>query len=178
MVYNKTKRGLEMASGIVGVVVSSILSLVFLYYLIVTIIFIGYYPWIAGYLIAEIIVYTLLSAFSVLSLIFYASVIKSPVQADGTIKQRKGRRICVVVFSVLTLQWVTAGLMIAVLCLKDSQLANPAQSQSAQAQIHMQTQAPQTLDAKVAELKHLKELGVLDEESYKKAINKLIQNIL
>ena len=178
MVYNKTKRGLEKAAGIVGVVVSSIETLIFLYYAALTTSIMAYYggvPIAYAWLLSE---YLLFFAFSLISLIFYASVIKSPVQADGTIKQRKGRRICVVVFSFLSAQWVTMGLMIAVLCLKDLQTAVAEPSQSPQTHVSTPIQVPQTLDVKIAELKHLKELGVLDDETYKKAVNKILRDVL
>ena len=176
MVYNKTKRGLEMASGIVGVVISSLEVLILACYIIPSLAVLpsDYYYYIGGYIVG----YLIIAVFAVLNLVFSALVIKSPVQPDGIVKQRNGIRICMLVFSILDGQWVTAGLMIAVLCLKDLRPANPAPSQMTQTQASMQTQAPQTLDAKIVELKHLKEIGVIDEESYKKAINKLMKDVL
>ena len=179
MEYNKTKRGLEKASGIVGVVISSIVTVLWLYEVIVCISLFVTWGMYSSLLMTYLIMYFIELAFSVVTLITYASVIKSPVQEDGTIKPTKGRRICVVVFSALTAQWVTMGLMIAVLCMKDFKDGQPSYTTNVGYQGQRPVQAaPSSIDGKIAELKHLKELGVIDEEGYKKAVERLLKQII
>ncbi len=120
---------------------------------------------------------------------------------DGTLKKRDGQRIALIVFSFITGQLITFGLEIAVLCLKDfNDVAPVGQTQPSvttprqTAQVNVQVAAPvtpvvaqtqevnvkasnQSIDGKIAELKHFKELGILDEESYNKAIKKIIEDL-
>ncbi|MBQ7466964.1 MAG: hypothetical protein IJS74_02700 [Clostridia bacterium] len=148
MEYNKTKRGLEKAAGIVGVVASSILILTFIILLIYCITQSGTYeyeyydhfgdvhtyveyinPQIATFIGLYCFICIFNIALNILALIFSAKVIKTPVQADGTITQRNGSRISMLVFNILTGKLVSAGLMIAVLCLKDKVAVAPTNGQ-------------------------------------------------
>ncbi|MBQ7579168.1 MAG: hypothetical protein IJT25_01405 [Clostridia bacterium] len=184
MVYNKTKRGLEKAAGIVGTVASSLEILGLFIYEIIFIsaiinfsgpVKVGEIVVTSAEMLAPYVIAILLPlAFSICCLIFSAKVIKSPVLADGRVLNRKGTRIAMLVFSLLSGHLVSAGLMIAVLCLKD--LVNPSQTVSGNI---VGQSAPQanSLDTKVAELKHLKELGVISEEQYNTAINRVIEGL-
>ena len=177
MEYNKTKRGLEKAAGIVGVIVSSIEILTFLIIMILCLKVDSYNPYnaplpgIAGPLALILIIPI---GICVANLILGAKVIKSPVQEDGSVKPRSGIRICFIVFSFLDAQWVTFGLMIAVICLKDFPQRTFGQA------IHDVTKSTiaGTKDAfgiksemekqfeQIAELKKWKDLGLLNEEEY------------
>ncbi len=207
MVYNKTKRGLEKAAGIVGVVLSSIVLIVLLVYtgiLINAIRLISAYEYyeydyLIGYtkgqLISYLFIYIAFMIIYISNIILCANVIKSPVQSDGTIRPTKDLRICTLVFCIISGLWVPAGIMIAVLCLKDVQEVSqiipqiqptvqidPAkQMQTVQVapaqQLPTQTNEP-SIESKIAELKHLKDLGVIDEDVYKKAIEKMINDLV
>ena len=181
MVYNKTKRGLEKAAGIVGVVVSALEILVLLIAMIDLAAMSAYEAAYYGYTLygPSALVLILPIGFALASLILSALVIKTPVQPDGIVKQRNGLRICMLVFLLLDGQWVAAGLMIAVLCLKDVKPAVQNNQKVANVSVPVTgAEMPRTIDEKVAELKHLKELGVLDDDTYKKAINKILKDIL
>ena len=170
MTYNKTKRGLEKAAGIVGTIVSSISLVIFAIYLIMLVTMPSRLPIPYGVGSSYTISCLILITIDVLSLIFSAKVIKSPVQEDGSIEPRTSKRVCMLVFNILSGQIVSSGLMIAVLCLKDEASAKKSSS--------TKIQQTNSIDGKLAELKHLKELGVIDEETYKKSVQKLIKDIM
>ena len=172
MTYNKTKRGLEKAAGIVGTIVSSISLVV---YALFAFTFMMADPYNRPVPYSEpketyVILFVTLTVISILSLIFSAKVIKSPVQEDGSIEPRTSKRVCMLVFNILSGQIVSSGLMIAVLCLKDEASAKKSNP--------TKIQQTNSIDGKLAELKHLKELGVIDEETYKKSVQKLIKDIM
>ena len=213
MVYNKTKRNLEKAAGIVGVVFSSITVFVYAIAAVMAIIwawnfnsitvFVGYN---GSYPIYETIDYTamyiglffaclIMFAFSLVTLILSAKVIKTPVEEDGTIKNRKGLRICCLVFSILSGFLVSAGLMIAVLCLKDVPGQKAQNTQNNQASVKVSpvqkvaeprviqpvvnnAQKEQEFVKRLNELKDLNSLEIFDEATLKKCINKLIEDYL
>lgn len=201
MEYNKTKRGLEKAAGILTIVVSAIeivaLILYFMAILHVTVIvdynvdsWGRYTTPIYGSAInygSFMLLFPI--AFSVITLILGAKLIKSPVQADGTIKNRNGIRITALVFAILNGQWVTTGLLIAVLCLKDFKApsqqigefagnvaGSTKNTYAAKVSATQNQNSIQSIDSKISELKHLKELGVIDDEAYNKAIDKIIND--
>ena len=202
MEFNKTKRGLEKGAAIFSVVMFSIqivsylvLAIVGLYFLTNQVIigyqFDGYfsdyyYDPVYGYDYATgtlcLLLGIVLLTFSIVGLVFSAKLIKSPLQEDGSVKNRTGLRVTLLVFSILTGNWITAGLLIAVLCLKDfKQTAvqavntNPAVTTTSVNQTQPQSTS---IDAKVAKLKEFKELGIIDDETYKKAIEKIIKDLL
>ena len=213
MEYNKTKRGLEKAAAILSVVAYA-LEIIAYISLIITSIFminsyqmideIRYQRWngsyyyydyepIYGYLyrtqgITYLIMGIILLTFCIIGLIMSAKLIKTPVQADGIVKKRSGLRITLLVFSLLSGNWITAGLIIAVLCLKDFKPAtqqNYAQQLVVQPAMHAVNQpqiatatAPNSIDSKLAKLKEYKELGIIDDDTYKKAVAKLINDSL
>ena len=200
MVFNKTKRGLEKGAAILAVVTYSIQILIFLFVLIVGIKAFstqvvvdqqlvwngysyqevntyGYRPDIACVLV---IFGAIFLTYSILGLIFGAKLIKSPLQKNGTVVNTNKFRITLLVFSVLSGNLITAGLMIAVLCLKDvvAPKTKPELQQIAQPTVQQQAQPTSTIEAKIAKLKEYKELGIIDEETYKKAVAKLIKEIM
>ena len=131
MEYNKTKRGLEKAAGILTIVVSAIEILFLLIYMIVILttkevssVAYNYsthtweYVYITVFNVAGLLLIFPI-AFSIVTLIFGAKLIKSPVNPDGSVSNRTGLRITTLVFAILNGQWITTGLLIAVLCLKD-----------------------------------------------------------
>lgn len=122
MEYNKIKRGLEKSAGIVGVTVSSIeiftVFIIMLWCLSVNPNNANMAP-IPSIVGTTAFVLLIPMGIMIANLVFNAMVIKSPVRADGTVKQRIGIRICILIFSFLDGQWVTLGLIIAVICLKD-----------------------------------------------------------
>lgn len=185
MVYNRTKRALELTAGIFGVVVACG-TLITGLYLFITFIFVAIALTAAGLYASVIIaiIFTFLwFVVSICAIIFNAMIIKSPVRPEGVLRTTK-IRVMVIIFSVLSLNFVTFGLEIAVMCLKDfeepsreNKMSNiyvqmPAQTQETAAQPKRSS-----LEENVAELKHLKELGVIDEEAYNKAVTKLIEKL-
>ena len=58
-------------------------------------------------------------AFSILVIVFGSILLKSPMNADGTLKNRKKYRICMLIFTILSGNWVSSVFMIAVLCCSD-----------------------------------------------------------
>ena len=160
MVYNKTKRGLELAAGIVGIVGSAISIVCFIYY----------FGWCVYVMTTTaILLMILLFAVEVCSLIFSSLIIKSPFK-NGIVKKTTGIRVCAMVFAGLTGNLITLGLMIAVVCLKDL-VDEPAKVTTAT--VNNST----TIDSKIAELKRFKELGIIDDAQYEKAITKIIEEI-
>lgn len=192
MVFNKTKRGLEKGAAIFSVVMYSIQILIYFVLTIEGIIIFsnpyGYYYGNIYYSYGTIqtigmtyaLIGIILLAFCIVGLILSAKLIKTPLQPDGIVKKRNGLRITLLVFSILSGNFITAGLLIAVLCLKD---VKPAQ-EDAQPSVAVAgnniapAQANTSIDAKLAKLKEFKELGIIDDEAYKKAIAKIIKDAL
>lgn len=218
MVYNKTKAGLEKGATITGIVVSAIQLVGAFVMFVLGCAYIGYdtyyfdgygytyvnlYTWAVPVLVVGILLLVLCT----ITLVFNCILVKSPVNPDGTIKNRQGLRITLVVFSFLVGQWITFGLEIAVLCLKDfvdenatavAPVAQPASAQPAPvaaqpapvakktvaqpavqpvAQTTTKDVASMSVEEKIAELKHFKELGIIDETAYNKAIGKIIDDL-
>lgn len=167
MKYNKTKRGLEIAGGIVGVVGSSC-EIIYCLYMLIYINNISYIFTKESY-IALMSLGIILILFGAISIYSFTRLIKSPITESGKIIERKPDRICCIVISILTGQIVATGLIIAVLCLKDF---NEEQNSS-----KTNMNINNSIDSKIASLKNLKGSGVLDEESYKKAIEKIKKEI-
>ena len=122
---------------------------------------------------------------SIVCLILSAKLIKSPLQADGTIKTRTKIRVTLLIFSIFSGNIVTLGLIIAVLCLED--FKNPQTQKAKPTDVKVQTKPVKATkrtthsstpnEEKLAELKRLKELGLIDEENYKQAVSKIIASL-
>lgn len=76
----------------------------------------------------------------------------------------------VIVYGVLCL--VVVGFEIAAMCVKSAQKEAPQPNTDASA-----AQKQYTVDEKIAELKHLKELNAITEEQYETAINSIINEV-
>ncbi len=213
MNYNKSKRSLEKASGILGIISSS-----FTVFYAVAIVFIGfllnfntsqltettysdtyyadtYYSATSNFENFIGILYILLGIciliFAICGIIFSSKVIPSPLQKDGTLKNRKGVRITMLIFMILTGNWISAGLMIAVLCSKDFMPSKePAVTPKEKPtepliskHILDNNKTEKRIENKddyihnIEELKRLKKDGIIDEETYKRALEKIITKI-
>ncbi len=208
MEYNKTKRGLEKGASIYAVIVYSLMIIMSITLIVCGIViantmqqvqeynpmkyynsghYIGgydyYYRKIPELGLPYIIIGVILLGVTIAALIVAAKLIKSPVKPDGTIQKRTGKRITLIVFSVLSGNIILLGLMIAVMCLKDMKEPKPVYQQMVQPVRNMQYVQSRpiqqnvgvSLDDKVNQIKHLKEIGVLDDDAYKKAITKIIK---
>ncbi len=195
MVYNKTKRGLEKAAGIVGVITSALEIVGGLACVILGILYYagtfnetlfdyvnGSYE-VVGYAIyvylgtPYLVLGLLLLAMSIVTLVCCAKIIKTPLLASGTVKPRNGIRITALVFTILNGSWVTAGLLIAVLCLKDF-VDEQATEETCATMANNDAKAENDFYTKIKEVKHLKELGIIDETIFKKSINKIVDDII
>ena len=187
IVFNTTKRGLEMASGIVGVIISSILCVLWLWGTIELMdhsIRFGIPTDRFFSLIGVILEFV----FSVLLLVFYAMLIKSPMEEGRITKDRTNLRIYTFIFSVLTGQFVTAALILTVTLIKDFKpveikktiIPKVKVEQKVEHKVEHPTKKPfaTSVESKIAELNHYKDLGVLDEEAYKKAVERLVNEIV
>ena len=170
MEYNKIKRGLEKAAGIVGVVLSSLQCLDACESLISAL-------YLNSADVYFIVSHACFIAITILSIVFCAKVISTPLKKDGTVVARNPIRICVIVFSFLSGVIVSAGLMISVLCLKDFVEPEEDDEESKQKDKENNDTNEKAVESKILELKKLKELEVIDEETYKKALQKLIDKI-
>ena len=181
MVYNQTKRKLEKCAGVIGTVLSSLTLFTLVYYMIMLILatssvsaansvismasalgsigalLLSLVGWVALVLIIPI-------GLVVVNLVYSIIAIKNPVLPNGMIKNRDGARMVLIIFSLLTGNVLILGLMIAVYCMRDVVRDNNVQQTQPQAN---------SLDAKIAELKKLKEAGAISEEQYIMAINRL-----
>lgn len=172
MVYNKTKRGLEMAAGIVGIVYSAIAFIGAIYYLVLQ--FIVYDIITTGFALGLFSI--VMALFTVCSLIFSAKLIKSPFVKDDIVKNTTTIRVIAMIFAGLTGNIVTLGLMIVVVCLKDF-VEKSSKVKQKTIVVQQEIKRPDTIDSKVAEIKRFKELGIIDDEQYAKAIKKIVEDI-
>ncbi len=174
MQYNKTKRGIEKTAGILGVVAYSFSIIVY-----IALISLGCsFSNSDNIIIAEqgysfIMLGIFYLPISIAALILSTFLIKSPIDEHGILKNRNGLRIALLVLSILATSWVMTGLLIAVLCLKD--FVEQTQIQNAQ---NVQAKTPNTVEEKLAQIKNLKDLGVIDEATYKKAVQKVVNDFL
>ena len=215
MIYNKTKRGLEKAAGIVGLVVS-ILQIISCVVVIIVGIFgsCGEFNYVrtiysggvevgrehvnlcTEYTI-QLICGVISLALVIATLIYCAKIILTPVKDDGTLINRTGTRICAIEFTILTGNWVSAGLLIAVVCLKDYvgfdgttispelnnvdqnlmqpnlNNADPIQSYAGEEQNKVKEFTKNLL-----ELKHLNKIGVIEDANFKKAVQKIVDTFV
>lgn len=190
MVYNRTKRALEKAAAIIGVVV----SMVVLVYVCVTLakdVAKGVQQLTTFSSIDQNLIYSIVG--SVIDFIIYLTlavlcitVIKTPVHEDGEVSNRKGVRIAIIIFAALAGNTVVFGLMIAVMCLKDFPTGNYVkpveQADSNVKDLHINNEQGEELELsieeQIAQLKKFKEMGVLDDETFKQALKKIILKAL
>ena len=193
MIYNKTKRTLELVAAIFALVMGIGMLGVSLYLfgtgIMLASVFaaVGMISLALPFLIPGI----LFLATSVCSIVFGAMLIKSPVRPEGVLNT-KTKQICLIVFSILSGNLVSFVLEIIVVCLPNFVDPNKYAQTSASNAKYLQpnpqyTPAGQTaqnqyapsngVEGKINELKHLKELGVIDEQAYNKAVDKIISEI-
>lgn len=197
MIYNKTKRGLEKASGIVGVVVSILDIILGLALFIMGIIglFGGYGTYNFTYEkdknTANLVLGIIILITSILALIFSSLVITKPIRKDGSIKNRTSTMVCALIFNFLISNIVTFGLLIAVLCLEDFVEKNNVTDVTTTNNVTTdlrdnrsftinlsERQAAQELVSNLVEVKHLHKISVIDDVNYKKTIQKLINEFI
>lgn len=171
MQYNKTKRGLEKAAAILGIIVSAMDIIAFFILFILGLIYSTSMDYLT-YMYASTFIATGIIgiAAAIPTLIISIMLVKSPIDENGNLKNRNGIRIGLLVLSILSGSLVVAGLLIAVLCLKD--FVGKPQTQSTQ------NNQIKTVEEKLAQIKNLKELGVIDDETYKKAVQKVFNDVL
>lgn len=201
MEYNKTKRGLELGAVLTALIYCAI-DLVIEIVSFIKIIgelnslrenYPNYYSEVIGTMTGYMIGFFIGVALVVVEVIFAIKLIKKPEYTENGFKSRKGVRITfIVISSILTLIIFIAvakgsvagsaivGILsfIAVIVLesiamsmKDVKDFNPINQEIA-------VSANIAIGQKIAELKHLKELGVIDEEQYKNAVEKNIKDIM
>ena len=197
MEFNKVKRILEKSMAIFSVVFYAICIFISLelisssiYYLTqVTYLGRNYnsetfnYEYMYGYNYRKgytyLIIGLLLLTFSSICLIISANLIKSPLKNGETVVDYTRLRITLLVFSFLTCNIVTAGLIIAVLCLKDFSIIKQS-TQNCKIENSPQNQISNnkftSIDEKITQIKELLNLGIIDNETYKKAVAKLIKD--
>lgn len=184
MEYNKTKRGLEKAAAITGIVMSSICLIVAVVLVIVGINYLmqGSNHYINGVLVsndyqnigtAYLVAGLYVIVVSILLLIFCIKLVKSPFKPNGELKKLQPIRIWVLVLSIISGNLVVMGLMIAVLCLKDYK--QPKQ-QVNQLNVNNQEKYIEFYN-KIQEVNRLKSLNIIDAEASKKAIAKIVLDI-
>lgn len=129
MAYNKTKRILELIAGIFGVVVSSITA-IGAFALIIIYSFASSNAVSMGVstftLIVLFFILFLWLAFSICSITFSAMVIYNFVKPESVLMTKK-RKIYLLVFSFLSLNFLAFGLEIAAMCLNSSEDLNEDQ---------------------------------------------------
>ncbi|MBE7081876.1 MAG: hypothetical protein E7372_04890 [Clostridiales bacterium] len=191
MEYNRVKRGLELGAVITAIVFSSIMGIiavvdflqildvlkhVYLYEKI------GY---ILGYGIMSAIFLT--EAFVSIPLLFAPIWIRLDyISGEGKFEDKRKLRIAfIVVSSIISLLFLIASffetssiffvfVFIAIVVLES--VAFGMKDETERKRIF--TNKNSSVEAKVAELKHLLELGVITQEQYERAINKVIKEIV
>lgn len=206
MVYNERKRNFEKITGIFGVILSALQIIVLIPLLLVVLTAKEiYHGGEHGKVILDVffndsIVVSLILAsiygtlFAILMIIFFAQLIKSPVSKEKTqISKRNGIRICTLVFSVINGQLVLIVLTIIMVCMKDfvpeeKQVylveKKPVEKvKKEETTVKVTQNKPQenkemSFEEKIAELKRLKDLGLIDDESYNKAVRKIVSDYI
>ncbi len=168
MEYNKIKRTTELVAGILGLVFGIGILIASL---TIAIIALNTPPFVFNFLF---VCYLLLAIFSIVEIVFSAKVIKSPVQENGVLNTNT-TRICLIVFSACISNIFTFVLMIIVMCLPDFVDKNKKKEKRLKF-INAQPKN-ESVEQKINELKHLKDLGVINEVTYNKAIEKIINDL-
>ncbi len=211
MEYNKTKKNIEKAAGILGIISASMYMLLAVVLIIVAFMYFGgafnfrdytydYYYNRVYYTVDMsehgtpfIIIGLPLLAMSILMLIFSIKLVKSPYLPNGELRNKKAARIWVLVLSILMGDFVVIGLTIAVLCLKDfkdpnvqTQMNNVTPNAGYQFANNSSISNPTAQNAnnlyeiynKIQEVKKLKSLDIIDDVAYKKAVTKIVTDII
>ena len=202
MEYNKTKRGLELGASLTALIycaIDLVLEIVAVFQLLELIgelksIYGDSYSEMDGVIAKFIIGIIIGVALVVIELLLACKLLKKPAQTENGFEDRKGIRITFIVFSsILTLFFLigtSAGLteegagilglliFVAVISLESVAMSmkDIKEERSAKKEVAITTNL--SIEQKIAELKHLKELGVIDEEQYKKAVEKIIKGIM
>lgn len=205
MELNKTKMNLEKAAAIIGIVIGvaySVLSILLLVLSINDFTMIDFWRTEIGgthyakeyceqmvnicrsNAIAEIIMCVLTLFFGIATLITSIKLVKSPFDENGQLKDRQGLRIWMLVLSIISGDIVVIGLMIAVLCLKDYKQPK-TEKPVKQVVNNLAYVAPTNAGNgyfefynKIQEVKRLKSLEIIDAETFKNAVAKIVKDIV
>ena len=207
MKYNKTKKILELISGIISIVTASICSfLAFACFVIAIDYFIGNRDTVVsnylGYYTVDMsdkgVPYLMLGlaiVIAIVILMIYAiKLIKSPYKSNGEFESKLTARVWVLIFAILTVNLPVIGLMIAIFCLKDFKqsteqgvsIENNIQSAVTEKQTNVDAQSGFSanqnevyeLYQKILEIKKLKTLEVIDEATFKRATSKIVADLI
>ncbi len=189
--YNKTKRGLNLTSSILSIIVGGLELIGGLVSIIAVAGLLGEllaYPEYVGIAIATIVGCVLDLGLGVAFIILGALGCKTPIAVDGVYKSTKKVDISTIVFSAIMfvfaivcfamgtasvfliisfiLVMVMLGLKIGALCIKDvvkdAGVTTDGKSLA--------------VEEKIKELKHLRELGAITDEQYNAAVEKAIKD--
>ncbi len=169
--------------------------------------YVDYYSYMQSTVIAYIIGFFIGVALVIVELIFACKLLKKPIDIsnnfiniegcfENELKKRKRTRICFIVFSSIlafvmlincfqssqgssstTTKIVGLLIFVTVIVLESIAMANKEIHQDVEIAKELAV-SNSTIEEKIAELKHLKELGVIDEEQYKNAVEKNIRDII
>lgn len=194
MEYNKSKKILDKLAGIFGIIAASIYLIVAVALVVDGIIYLigGHnyqvYSYGYGYRTIDIsyegtpLVFSglFVLALAILMLIFSIKLVKSPYLPNGELRKKQAARIWVLVLSVLTGDLVVLGLSIAALCVKEfkdvnnkKQISNATTKRPAYNQ-----EESRDFYERIQEVKKLKSLGIIEDAVYKKAITKIVSDII
>lgn len=181
MTYNKTKRNLEKAAAIVGIIISALAIISSLTAIVNAIEVVALY--VSNFGVMDFMgTVTLMEGLvnfgiAIALIILCSKVVASPVKEDGTLAKRKGMRIAILVLSLLSGNFITFGLIIAVLCLKDYPTAHDENQPAEQTNTNAASENVKTkssIDELIAQVKYLRGQGLLDDEAYKQAIKRIV----
>ncbi len=201
MEYNKTKRGLELGAVLTALIycaidlVIEIVSLVKIFSQLNWLKenYPKYYAETIGALMGEMIGFFIGVALVVVEVIFAIILIKKPKYTENGFKSKKNLKITfIVISSILTLilfigvamgsmSWFgIVGIlsMATVIVLVSFTMSMKDVKDFSSINQENGVSANFAIGQKIAELKHLKELGVIDEEQYKNAVEKNIKEII
>ena len=203
MKYNKTKRGLELGAALTALVYCAI-DLIFEIIAFVDIVkVIDYFRSFYGddykkymneattaLLMGTIIGITLV----IIELVFACKLLKKPEQTENGFKNMKKIRITFLIFSSILAAVFLCGIstgfsevgigilafliFATVIVLESIAMSMKDVKVEGQAKKEVIVTTNLSIEQKIAELKHLKELGVIDEEQYKNAVEKNIKEIM
>ena len=201
MEYNKTKRGLELGAVLTALIycaidlVIEIVSLVKIFSQLNWLKenYPKYYAETIGAMMGEMILFFIGVALVVVEVILAIKLIKKPEYTENGFKSKKNLKITfIVISSILTLilfigvamgsiSWFgIVGIlsMATVIVLESFTLSMKDVKDFSSINQENGVSANFDIGQKIAELKHLKELGVIDEEQYKNAVEKNIKEII
>lgn len=174
MIYNRTKKQLEKAAGIIGIVFGAFQCF---YGIIMIMSYIASYYRYNDYFVM-LVWGVILFIIATSNIIFSSLILTSPIGADGKVKNKKVIRIFALISNFCSGIIISFVLELVAIVLPDY---IPMEHQTVMDYAHTgQTDVSKqqnSLDAKVAEIKRFKDLGIIDDETYKKAIEKVISDI-